>query len=47
LEAGARQAVQRGASAVLVSCTPAVETRRFVERLAGLGVPFGAPAGAA
>jgi S-methylmethionine-dependent homocysteine/selenocysteine methylase len=46
VEAGAREAVRRGASAVLVNCTPATETRRYVERLAGLGVPFGAYANA-
>jgi S-methylmethionine-dependent homocysteine/selenocysteine methylase len=46
IEAGAREAVQRGASAVLVNCMPAVATLRYVERLAGLGVPFGAYANA-
>lgn len=46
IEAGAREAVRRGASAVLVNCTPAVATLRYVERLAGLGVPFGAYANA-
>ena len=46
MEAGAREAVSRGASAVLVNCTPATETLRFVERLGGLGVPFGAYANA-
>jgi S-methylmethionine-dependent homocysteine/selenocysteine methylase len=43
---GAREAVRRGASAVLVNCTPATATLRYVERLAGLGVPFGAYANA-
>lgn len=43
---GAEGAVDRGASAVLVNCIPAVDTLRFVEALAGLDVPFGAYANA-
>ena len=46
LHEGARAAVERGADAVLVNCIPAVETRRFVRELAGMGVPFGAYANA-
>lgn len=46
IEAGAREAVRRGASAVLINCTPARETQRFVDRIAGIGVPFGAYANA-
>lgn len=46
IEAGAREAVRRGARAVLVNCTPATRTLAFVERLGGLGVPFGAYANA-
>lgn len=43
---GAREAVKRGVSAVLVNCTPAARTLPFVERLADSGVPFGAYANA-
>jgi S-methylmethionine-dependent homocysteine/selenocysteine methylase len=43
---GAREAVQRGASAVLANCIPADDTLRYVERIADLGVPFGAYANA-
>lgn len=47
VEAGAREAVRRGASAVLVNCTPAQETLRYVERLAGAGaLQYGAYANA-
>ena len=46
LEAAARGAVERGAAAVLVNCVAAGDTLRFVERLADLGVPFGAYANA-
>jgi len=46
VEAGARLAVERGAAAVLVNCVPASRTLEYVERLAGLGVPFGAYANA-
>jgi len=42
----AKEAVRMGVSAISVNCTPAVHTLRFVERLAGLGVPFGAYANA-
>jgi S-methylmethionine-dependent homocysteine/selenocysteine methylase len=45
---GARQAVSLGASAVMVNCTPATDTLRFIEALqaARLGVPIGAYANA-
>ena len=45
---GARRAVDIGANAVLVNCTPATDTLRFVEALADakLGVPIGAYANA-
>lgn len=43
---GAREAARRGAVAVLVNCTPARDTLRFVEAIAGAGVPFGAYANA-
>jgi S-methylmethionine-dependent homocysteine/selenocysteine methylase len=46
IEAAAREAVARGARAVLVNCVPAARTLEFVERLGGLGVPFGAYANA-
>lgn len=46
LRDAARGGVDRGAQAVLVNCTPATECERFVEALAGLGVPFGAYANA-
>ena len=42
----AREAVARGASAVLVNCAPARLTLAYVERLVRLGVPFGAYANA-
>lgn len=42
----ARGCIEGGARAVLVACTAADETRPYVERLAGLGVPFGAYANA-
>ena len=44
----ARYAVDAGAAAVLVNCTPAIDTIRFVEALqaAKLGVPIGAYANA-
>lgn len=43
---GARRAVERGATAVLVNCVPARETLRYLRPLAALGVPFGAYANA-
>lgn len=46
---GAREAVARGAVAVLVNCVPAEQTLRFVDALAGAvggRVPFGAYANA-
>ena len=43
---GAREAVDLGASAVLVNCIPARDTLTFVRELADLGVPFGAYANA-
>ena len=46
VRAGAEAAIDRGASAVLVNCTPASHTLAYVEALAGLGVPFGAYANA-
>ncbi|MFN0242155.1 MAG: homocysteine S-methyltransferase family protein [Planctomycetota bacterium] len=46
IERGAREAVQRGAKAVLVNCVPAPKMLAFVERLADAGVPFGAYANA-
>ncbi len=48
MAAGATRAVDAGATAVLVNCTPATDTLRFVEALAGakLGVPIGAYANA-
>jgi S-methylmethionine-dependent homocysteine/selenocysteine methylase len=46
VEIGAKEAILRGARAVLINCTPARETLGYVERLAGLGVPFGAYANA-
>jgi S-methylmethionine-dependent homocysteine/selenocysteine methylase len=42
----ARACAQAGAAAVLVNCTPARQTFAFVERLEGLGLPFGAYANA-
>src|SRR6185437_377012 len=46
MEAGAREAVRRGAAAVLVNCTAATRTLPYVERLAGAGARFGAYANA-
>ena len=48
MAAAARQCVGEGANAVLVNCTPASSTLRFVEQLvqADLGVPIGAYANA-
>lgn len=46
IEAGAREAVRRGASAVLVNCIAATRTLSYVERLAEVGVPFGVYANA-
>lgn len=46
IERGAREAVKRGAKAVLVNCVPAPKMLAFVERLADVGVPFGAYANA-
>jgi len=46
IEAGAREAVRRGARAVLVNCIAARRTLPYVARLAELGVPFGAYANA-
>ena len=43
---GAREAIQRGASAVLVNCIPVSRIAAFVEGIADLGVPFGAYANA-
>lgn len=43
---GAREAVKRGAQAVLVNCTAARLTLPYVERLSEAGVPFGAYANA-
>jgi S-methylmethionine-dependent homocysteine/selenocysteine methylase len=42
----ARGCVEDGARAVLVNCTPALDTLRYVEAIADLGVPFGAYANA-
>jgi len=44
--AGAKEAVQRGARAVLVNCIPASKTLPYVERLTAIGVPYGAYANA-
>lgn len=46
IERGAREAVKRGARAVLVNCVPAAKMLPFVERLADIGVPFGGYANA-
>ena len=50
IAAGAREAVNRGASAVMVNCTAAAQTRRYVEALREVAslakVPFGAYANA-
>ncbi len=42
----ARRAVGLGVGAVLVNCTPALDTRRFLDAIAGCGVPIGAYANA-
>jgi S-methylmethionine-dependent homocysteine/selenocysteine methylase len=42
----ARACANAGAAAVLVNCTPATKTLAYVERLEGLGIPFGAYANA-
>ncbi len=39
---GARRAADLGVAAVLVDCTPSAVTGRFVEAIAGAGIPFGA-----
>lgn len=44
--AAAREAVARGASAVLINCVPAARTLFHIERLADVGVPFGGYANA-
>nr|AYM54444.1 homocysteine S-methyltransferase family protein [Phaselicystis flava] len=46
MEAGAREAVRRGAAAVMVNCTAATRTLAYVERLVRIGVPVGAYANA-
>lgn len=46
LNAGARAALEAGASAVMVNCVAASRTLPFVQALAELGVPFGAYANA-
>ncbi|APR86729.1 Homocysteine S-methyltransferase [Minicystis rosea] len=46
IAAGAREAVRRGAGAVLVNCTAATRILPYVERLADAGVTFGAYANA-
>src|SRR5690606_31996784 len=46
MERAARDCVAAGASAVLVNCTAADRTLPYVERLARVGVPFGAYANA-
>jgi S-methylmethionine-dependent homocysteine/selenocysteine methylase len=46
VEAGAREAVRRGARAVLINCTAASQILPYVERLAGIGAPCGAYANA-
>jgi len=43
---GAREAVARGVRAVLVNCVPVHDTLRFLEAIAGCGVPVGAYANA-
>jgi S-methylmethionine-dependent homocysteine/selenocysteine methylase len=42
----ARICASAGAAAVLVNCTPATQTLAYVEKLEGLGIPFGAYANA-
>lgn len=39
---GARRAADLGVAVVLVNCTPSAETARFVEAIAGAGIPYGA-----
>lgn len=46
MEHAARDCVLAGASAVLVNCTAATRTFPYVDRLARIGVPFGAYANA-
>lgn len=46
VEAGAREAVARGAGAVLVNCLPVEDVPRYLDALARAGVPFGAYANA-
>lgn len=46
VERGAREALARGASVVLINCTRATKTLPYVERLARVGVPFGVYANA-
>ncbi len=46
MEKAARDCVSAGAAAVLVCCTAATKTLAYVERLAKIGVPFGAYANA-
>ena len=43
---GAQTAVEMGVSAILVNCTPASQTHRFLQPLSGLGCPFGVYANA-
>jgi S-methylmethionine-dependent homocysteine/selenocysteine methylase len=42
----ARKCAAAGAEAILVNCTPATKTLAYVERLADVGIPFGAYANA-
>lgn len=46
VRAAAKEAIERGAAAVLINCVPASRTLEFVEALVGLGVPCGAYANA-
>jgi S-methylmethionine-dependent homocysteine/selenocysteine methylase len=46
MEAAARICAREGAQAVLVNCVPASKTLPYVERLARVGLPFGAYANA-
>jgi S-methylmethionine-dependent homocysteine/selenocysteine methylase len=46
MERAARDCASAGAKAIFVSCTPATKTLAYVERLARVGVPFGAYANA-
>jgi S-methylmethionine-dependent homocysteine/selenocysteine methylase len=43
---GAQKAVALGATAVLINCTPATHTGRYIEAIRTCGVPFGAYANA-